>query len=75
MSPVDTSFENDGFAFMFYRDTHQGHVTQNVTISVTDHDKDPPHFLRMHWFVCLTVLLPIRNENSTARMAAWCVRS
>ena len=37
---VESGFENDGFSFVFYRDTHQRHVTQNVTISVTDQDKD-----------------------------------
>ncbi|HBX75329.1 MAG TPA: ATP-dependent DNA helicase [Acidaminococcaceae bacterium] len=37
---IEAAFENDGFAFIFYRDTYQEHVTQNVTISVTDHDKE-----------------------------------
>ena len=37
---VEPSFENDGFAFIFYRDTNQKHVTRNVTINVTNPDEN-----------------------------------
>ena len=34
-----------------------------------------PHLLRVQWLVRLAVLLPVRNEGSTAGVAAGCVRS
>ena len=34
-----------------------------------------PHLLRVQWLVRLAVLLPVRNEGSTAGVTAGCVRS
>ena len=33
---VEAAYENDGFSFSFYRDTLQGHVTENVTVNDTE---------------------------------------
>ena len=36
---MESLFETDGFSFIFYRDTNQRHVTQNVPINVLNRDK------------------------------------
>ena len=75
---IESSSEHDGFSFVFYRDSSDGNVTDNVTINDTENDKDRISGFRVTTVAKVYMLLkedPTQTREELAKKTGKTIRT